>query len=411
MSILALEFLAALVGLVLVVLAPFVILTPRAPRVPPGASTLADLETHAAQLTAHETPPALAILVVDADRTVYEKAFGLADGVSGRAAAMDDLYHFWSVTKLVTATAILKLAEGRRLDLDDPLTKHLPAFTTRLRSGEAAPVTLRQLLAHTAGMRNLSPQHLVGWIHHPGDRSIGDGRLLSERMHDYQVLATRPGSRSRYSNAGYVALGAVIEAVAGCRYEDYVRVNILAPLRMTSTDFVYRNAADPRIVSGSHPVFHFYTPLLLAIHRDWLTGWVRRVRGVRRLRMWMAPLHTDYIAPTALIGTAGDLGRFARMFLRGGELDGVRVLSAESIRLLLEDDYGEPSGPDAERLGLGWHWWTVAARPFKGHGGEGPGFAAQLALFPECGRAAVVLANDTLIDRVGLAQLIAAALV
>ena len=102
-------------------------------------------------------------------------------------------------------------------------------------------------------------------------------------------------------------------------------------------------------------------------------------------------------------------GQFAQAFLQGGELDGARILGADSIRAMLEEGYGAASAAEGERLGLGWHWWTRSAIPFKGHGGEGPGFASQLALFPERDLAIIVLANDTLIDRVGLTQLIAAA--
>ena len=399
--------LAELLGFVLLLLAPFVLLTPRAPRPPRGRVDLAALEAFLARLTAHETPPALTVMVVNSHQTLYARAFGVVDGLTGRGAAVGDLYHYWSVTKLVTATAVLQLVEAGRIGLDDPVVKHLPAFTTRLKSGEAADVTVRQLLTHTSGMRNLAPQHLIGWIHRPWDPPVGQSALVAERMGQYRRLTARPGQRSVYSNAGYLVLGAVVEAATGVSYEDYVRTRILAPLRMSSTDFIYPSEDDPRIVSGSHPVFHLYTPLLLAIHRDWLTGWVRRVRGIRRLRMWFAPLHTDYTAPTALIGPAADLARFAQLFLQRGELDGVRVLGAESVRQLLDEGYGAPAGAAGERLGLGWHWWTGSAVPFKGHGGEGPGFASQLARLPEHDLAIIVLANDTLINRVGLTQLIA----
>ena len=401
--------LAGVVGLLLAVLAPFALLTPRAPRAPRLPADLGTLEAHLGRLTAHETPPALTVMVVNARQALYARAFGVADGVAGRAAAIDDLYHFWSVTKLVTATAVLQLVEAGTVGLDDPVTRHLPAFTTRLKSGKSAVITIRQLLAHTSGMRNLAPQDLIGWIHHPWEPSVSESTLVAERMGKYRRLAARPGERSVYSNAGYIVLGAVIEAATGIGYEEYVRTRILTPLRMSSTDFVYPSAADPRIVAGTHPVFHLYTPLLFAIHRDWLTGWVRRVRGVRRLRMWFAPLLTDYTAPTALIGTAGDLARFAQAYLRGGELDGARILAPGSVRQLLDEGYGLPSGAAGERLGLGWHCWTGSATPFKGHGGEGPGFAAQLALFPERDLAIVLLANDTLIDRVGLTELVASA--
>jgi hypothetical protein len=75
---------------------------------------------------------------------------------------------------------------------------------------------------------------------------------------------------------------------------------------------------------------------------------------------------------------------------------------------MLDGDYGGNDEPDKDRMGLGWHWWNDAPMPFKGHGGDGPGFAAQLAIFPAQRMVIVILANDTLVDRVGLTKLIAA---
>ena len=127
------------------------------------------------------------------------------------------------------------------------------------------------------------------------------------------------------------------------------------------------------------------------------------------MRMWLVPLHSDYTAPTGLIGTAADLARFGRAFLAGGELDGHRILPESAVRDMLDSGYGAATGPDGDRMGLGWHWWSDAALPFKGHGGEGPGFAAQLAIFQDWSMVIAILASDTLIDRVGMTQRIAAA--
>jgi CubicO group peptidase (beta-lactamase class C family) len=123
--------------------------------------------------------------------------------------------------------------------------------------------------------------------------------------------------------------------------------------------------------------------------------------------MWLAPLYTDYTGPTGLIGTAADLARFGEAFLEGGQLDGTRILTADTVASMLDDGYGGNDGPDRDRMGLGWHWWSDEPIQFKGHGGDGPGFGAQLAVFPDRRMVVVVLANDTLIDRVGLTGLVA----
>ena len=122
--------------------------------------------------------------------------------------------------------------------------------------------------------------------------------------------------------------------------------------------------------------------------------------------MWLAPLYTDYTGPTGLIGTARDLARFGQAFVNGGELDGVRILEPETVARMLDQDYGGNTGPDHDRMGLGWHWWNDDPIPFKGHGGDGPGFSAQLAILPERKEVVVVLANDMLTDRLGLTRLV-----
>ena len=112
--------------------------------------------------------------------------------------------------------------------------------------------------------------------------------------------------------------------------------------------------------------------------------------------------HTDYTGPTGLIGTGPDLARFGQAFLNGGELDGQRILNAESVAAMLNTGFGENTGPDGERMGLGWHWWQSPAGPFRGHGGAGPGFSAQLAIYPGREMVIVILGNNTLMDRISL---------
>jgi CubicO group peptidase (beta-lactamase class C family) len=223
-------------------------------------------------------------------------------------------------------------------------------------------------------------------------------------MGAYRKLVSVPGSASSYSNAGYIVLGAVIQKASGQTYEEFVQERLLRPVGMDHTDFIYRDDLLPLAVVGSHPLFHVFTPFLFAIHRDWFSRWVYKTE---KYRMWLSPLYTDYTGPTGLIGTSEDLARFGQAFLDRGKGANGQILKSETVTRMLNDDYGGHSGPDNDRMGLGWHWWDDAPLPFKGHGGDGPGFGAQLAIFPDRQMVIVVLANDTLIDRVGLTRLVA----
>ena len=402
----ALRMLIALATLVLVLIvaaAPFFLLTPRPPDPPAKIASVAALDAYLEALVANQTPPALDVTVMKDGAVVYARAFGLADGPAGAKATPDTVYHYWSATKVFTATAIMQLVDDGKVALDAPLTTYLPDFVTEF-DGKPVPVTIRQLLTHTAGLGDLKPTDLLGWLHHLDDPPVDQRALIAERMAGYRTLAAAPGGSASYSNAGYILLGGVVEAASGESYEAFVRERILKPLAMTSTDFVYRDDMLGRAAAGTHPLFHFFTPLLLATHFDWFSAWVARTQT---WRMWFAPLYTDYTPSTGLIGTGRDLARFGAAMLNEGALDGQRILKVDTAKTFLDDGYGTDRRADGARIGFGWQWWDAAALPFKGHAGGGPGFGAQLALFQKQGMVVVILANDTLIDRFGLTQLVA----
>ena len=149
--------LAIIVGLVALVAAPFLLLTPARAVATAELDSVEKLDAYLAGLVANETPPALDVTVVKDGATVYHKAFGVADGPARIPATTDAVYHFWSVTKLFTATAVMQLVEDGKIGLDDPVTKYLPDFATVLPAGAPAAITVRELLNHSSGMKNLGP--------------------------------------------------------------------------------------------------------------------------------------------------------------------------------------------------------------------------------------------------------------
>jgi CubicO group peptidase (beta-lactamase class C family) len=367
---------------------------------------IAELDRYIAALVSTGTPPAISITVRKNGAIVYDKAFGIIDGISQRPAHPGDLYHLWSVTKLLTATAIMQLVESGGIELDADTTRYLPEFSFRDRQGREAIVTVRQLLNHTSGMRDLGIFDLIGWINDDLALALSQSMLLIERMQSYRRLAGTPGAKANYSNAGYNVLGAIIEKVTGKAYEDYVRENIIAPLRMTSSGFDYVTTGTERAVLGTHPLLHVFTPLLWLVHRDWFSRWVKAIAG---RRMWMTLMKTDYTPPTGLIGSTADLARFGQAMLDDGELDGARILSKEGVAAMLSTGYSGARTRLGFRLGLGWQWSDGEPHPYKGHAGGGPGFSAQIALVQEAGLVVALAGNDTLMDRAGITRSVIAA--
>ncbi len=185
-------------------------------------------------LTAHQVP-GLTLVVAARDQVVDERAAGVADLASGSRTGVDTVHLWFSMTKIVTATAAMQLVEHGTLNLDDPVRRHLPELPAP-RSGWPE-VTVRHLLSHSSGLGNPIP---VRWVH-PADRPARDPHQFTlDLLRRHGRLRHPAGTGASYSNLGYLALGEVISDAAGRRYEDHVREHILRPLGMTRTDFVYR---------------------------------------------------------------------------------------------------------------------------------------------------------------------------
>lgn len=141
------------------------LLGPGAPSPPATATDIAQIETYLHALTVYSTPPGLSLVVVQDGRVVYERGFGLADGPRRTVATAETAYGWWSMTKLVTAAAVLQLQDQGKLALDDPVTEYVPFFSPTYLTTRSRPVTIRHLLNHSAGVPNNVPA-VVGWIHH-----------------------------------------------------------------------------------------------------------------------------------------------------------------------------------------------------------------------------------------------------
>jgi D-alanyl-D-alanine carboxypeptidase len=396
-------------GVVLALVAALVValLRPRPPRPPASVANVAELEAYLLALTSYGTPPGLTLAVVKDGHLVYARGFGQADTPRALAATADTSYGWWSMTKLVTAVAILQLQEQGKLGIDDPVSRHLPFFVVSYPSAASRPVTIRDLLNHSSGIPNNVPA-LIGWIHHAEEPPLDQTAYLASVLPAYSTLAFEPGDHGEYTNVGYMVLGAVIEAASGEPYQDYVRAHLLRPLGMGCTDFIFSATGCAEAATASHPWLTLETAALPFLVKDWGSY----VRETTDGRMWLRPFYANSAPPTGLIGPATDAGRFVAAFLNGGELDGQRILSPESVRMMIRDSHvpgraGESEMYPGMSYGLGWHVVPEGARLRIQHRGGGPGFGTEMRLYPEEGLGMVVMANDTTYDRDAILDLAA----
>ena len=293
-----------------------------------------------------------AALVAKDGEVRFSRAYGLADRERGIANTIETQFRIGSMNKMFTAVATLQLVEGGKLALDDTVGKHLPGYPN---ADVASKVTVRHLLTHTGG---------TGDIFGP---EFDRDRLTLREHGDYVKLygsrppRFEPGSRFEYSNYGFVLLGALIEAVSGESYYDYVRENVFRAAGMTSTDSLPESEDVPNRSIG---YMRFGA-------RSWQpnTGWLP----------WRGT------AAGGGYSTVGDFARFADALMSH------ELLSPASTELLLAGKVDLGYGVRyafgfmdfRDKDGSGW----------VGHGGGAPGMNGELRIYATSGYVVVVLAN------------------
>ena len=399
--------LTAVLLLFLVVVAILLTNVPRPPVTPTSVSSIAEMDAFFERLVASENPRGLSAAVVQGDDVVYQRSFGFADTPAGKRATSDTVYKWWSLTKLLTALAVLQLEELGRLDRSDDVREHLPFFAPTYAREPAVSVRVEHLLNHSSGLQNLRAE-VLQWTHAEGTDGRQASELLAESFAQYSTLRARPGQRGYYSNYGYLVLGELIAATSGRRYEDYVVERILRPLGMDRTGFEITGAMRDHLAAGFHPLLDFQTFLIPGMgHLD------PYIREFDDPRMWFEPFYLDANAYGGAIGSVADATKLLRAFLHEGRLDGRRVLSPAPVRAMLEDGWvsagrSNVATPSHRRAGMqhGMGWWVFPspAGHMYQHTGAGPGFATIFRLYPAEGLGIAVLANATSLDREGIAD-------
>jgi CubicO group peptidase (beta-lactamase class C family) len=181
-----------------------------------------------------------ALMLKRGDQILYQRAVGQADRVFGVANRIDTRFNVASLGKMFTATAILRLVEQERIDLDAPILRYLPDYPVR---ATAERITARQLLSHSSGVGN----YWEAIAEKPSQAFVEARDFLPLFAH--QPLEFTPGERFGYSNSGYVILGLIVEALTGEAYADHIRRTLFEPLGMGGSgdwplDLVVPNRAD-----------------------------------------------------------------------------------------------------------------------------------------------------------------------
>ncbi|RLI29643.1 serine hydrolase, partial [Candidatus Bathyarchaeota archaeon] len=208
------------------------------------------LESMIATVMAQACIPGLSIAVVKDSQVVYARGFGARNVKENLPATPNTLFGIGSCTKSFTALAIMQLAEKGKLDIHDPVSKYVPF---KLGSREE-PITIHHLLTHSSGIPDLGvAEVLISRMAGIDEKWVPLASLEDFLLHingASKEVAAEPGKRFFYFNSGYTLLGEIIERVAETPYEEYVRENILKPLKMERSTFLKEEfEKDPDVMT------------------------------------------------------------------------------------------------------------------------------------------------------------------
>jgi CubicO group peptidase (beta-lactamase class C family) len=278
-------------------------------------------------------------LVADRDKILSLETAGYADLAAKKPMRPDSLFWIASMTKPVTATAVLMLRDEGKLSVDDPVAKYLPELANlKTAGGKPAKLTLRHLLTHTSGMGEATPQESRA------------ARTLADLIPRYaeRPLQFEPGTKWQYCQSGINSLGRIVEVVSGQSFPEFLQRRLFDPLAMKDTTFYPTREQMARLAKSYQAADGKLAETTIFI----LDGHDPAARD-------------RYPAANGgLFSTARDYGRFCRMLLNQGTLGGRRYLKPESVKLMSTIQTGDLKTGFTE--GNGWGLGCCVVRKPQG---------------------------------------------
>lgn len=320
-----------------------------------SAERLARIAPPLQQFIDQREVPGVLTVIARHGKVVHVGAQGYADVENNIPLRPDHIFRLFSMTKPITAVAVMMLYEEGRFFLNDPIADYLPEFA-HMKVCDAngvvnakSPITIKQLLTHTAGFtyQGLHPNPECGEVAGEALERIS-GITLEQHVKKLATapLIAQPGTEWTYGEAMAV-LARLVEVLSGQRYGDFLRQRIFKPLGMTDTGYHVPGEKRQRLVK----IYEQNAQRkIVAVPADGYGG----DYGVQA---------TLEGGGAGLAGTAADYVRFAQMLLNGGELDGVRLLGPTTVNLIVSNHLGPKFGdmplmslphPMAQSRGLGF---------------------------------------------------------
>jgi len=327
-------------------------------------------------------------VVGNAQGLVSLEAVGQRDREASQPMTTDTLFRIASMTKPITAIAIMQLVDDGKLAVDDPVEKYLPTFRGQMlvanRAGAEVtlkrptrPITIRDLLTHTSGLPGGFPEGIAN-LYVTRDLSLAEAVLVSSQ----RPLDFEPGSKWAYCNAGIDTLGRIVEVVAKQSFEEFLAARVLRPLGMNDTSFYPSPAQLTRVA---------------AVY-DQKDGKLIRATNII-IGPTVGARHP--IPAGGLYSTGPDLARLYQAMLRQGVAGDHRILSAASVAAMTQVQTGDLTCGFVPGMSFGYGWAVVnkpqevTAMLSPGTFGHGGAFGTQGWIDPHRGLFVVLLIQRT----------------
>lgn len=325
------------------------------------AGIIEECRTLIPEVMTKEKIPGLSIAIVDRNKTIWADGFGFSDMDHKKPITANTIFGIMSISKTITATAIMMAVQDGLVDLDQPIANYLPGFTinSRFEDNPETKITLKHLLSCTAGLGYEAP--------------VGNGydypKLSSFEEHIQSISDTwlryPVGQRFCYSTLGIDLAGYILQVKSGNTFNSYVKQKLLNPLRMTNSSF------DIETIKRNHN---------RAVGHDFDYSHV--------------PLEMPMIPSGGFYTSVSDLAKFVRFHLNEGRINGKSLLNKETLNIMYRIPFPIEGQFEGYALGISKNWSYYYNTNFYNHSGSGFGFNTNMVWNPEYQVSLIILTNN-----------------
>jgi len=338
-------------------------------------ANIEEFENYIQKEVEKESPPSASFAILEGNKVVYVKSFGYNDANLSQQTNVKSVYHVYSLTKILTATIVMKLIEENKIKLDDSIKRYFPNFNVNF-NNKSADVTILQLLNHSSGINDRSPNLKY---------------MMENKIRDISLeLPYMPGSEAKYSSAEYIILGKVIEQVTGKTFEQVARQYILNPAKMSRSNFHYDKTMASNQVYGTIQFFSITGAIMKFILDD------KNKDFYKGSTLWLKEFDIGWQAAGGLVSSIDDMAKFLSAYnankLFSKKTKNIFTASKKvkvNSWLTSQDDVG---------FGIGWYHIFDKGKFFYQHQGLGPGFRTIMRIYPAYDISIIILTSQTSVD-------------